>query len=478
MTAWSRVGGLRTIGGASALTVAALAVASAVGVQSVSAATASKATASKAALVKATTAKVATAKVAAVKKTVRSPFPVITDAYATTLKSVAADLDEFWSTEMPRVYKKAFVPLSGYYAYTEASLPPSCGGRRPTRYTDIADNAFYCRVSDYIAFDNQGLFPEIYANFGEVGLATVIAHEMGHAIQARTSTRLASVYAELQADCFSGAWLARVTADKSPLVKLQAGSLDEAVQAILAFRDSPGIGAGTPGAHGNGFDRVNAFQSGFEEGTSRCAGFTTKQPIVTARDFTTIREADSGGNVPIETAVQIAVQTANAQFAANVPGFPNLLRVQPADAAQLATLKACPNSVSVADNLVIVCTVDSDGLPTVGYDAVRLERLYNATGDFGVSFGLVLGWAAVAQQKLGLATSSTSKAAELQAECFSGSWAGVLNAQTTGDTALSPGDLDEALTTLVRLPGQAGAFERVRAVRTGFLNGFAACKSI
>ena len=454
---WSRAGRLRAISGATALAVTALTLASFVGVQSASA---------------------KTAKVAVAKKTVHSPFPVIADAYATTLKSVAADLDEFWSAEMPRVYKKAFVPLSGYYAYTETSLPPSCGGRRPTRYTDIADNAFYCRVGDYIAFDNQGLFPEIYTDFGEVGLATVIAHEMGHAIQARTSTRLASVYAELQADCFSGAWLARVTAGKSPLVKLEIGSLDDAIQAILAFRDSPGIGAGTPGAHGNGFDRVNAFQSGFEEGVSRCAGFTTKQPIVTARDFSTIGEADSGGNVPIESAVQITVQTANTQFGANVPGFPTLTRVQAGDASQLASLKTCASSVSVADNLVVVCPADADGLPTVDYDATRFERLYNATGDFGVSFGLVLGWSALAQQKLGLATSSTSKAAELQAECFAGSWAGVLNAQTTGETALSPGDLDEALTTLVRLPGQAGAFERVKAVRTGFLNGFSACKSI
>ena len=256
------------------------------------------------------------------KKVVRSPFPTITDSYATTLKNVAADLDAFWAVEMPRVYKKAYTPLSGYYAYTETSLPPSCGGRRPTRYRDIADNAFYCRVGDYIAFDDQGLFPEINADFGEVGLATVLAHEIGHAIQARTATRLASVYAELQADCFSGAWMARVTSGKSTLVSFPAESLDDAVQAILAFRDTPGIGAGTPGAHGNGFDRVNAFQSGFESGTSRCAAFTTNQPVVTARDFTTNEEADSNGNVPVAQAIDITITTANAHFGAAVSGFP------------------------------------------------------------------------------------------------------------------------------------------------------------
>lgn len=412
-----------------------------------------------------------------VKKVVRTPFPVLTNSYARTLKSVAADLDEFWSAEMPKLYKKAYTPLSGYYAYTESALPPSCGGRRSTRYREIADNAFYCRIGDYIAFDDQSLFPEIYENFGEVGLATVLAHEMGHAIQARASVRLASVYAELQADCFSGAWLARVTGDKSPLVKLEAGSLDDAVQAILAFRDTPGIGAGTPGAHGNGFDRVNAFQIGFEEGTRRCAAFPTRLPIVTARNFT-VGEAETGGDVPINSAIDITIETANEQFSANISGFPALTRVQGVEASELALVKACPSAVSVAEDFVVVCPADTDGLPLVAFDSARIERLYNATGDFGVSFGLVLGWAALAQQRLGLPTSGTSKAAELQAQCYAGSWAGVLNAQTVvGQTSLSPGDLDEALTTLIRLPGLTGAFERVKSVRNGFLNGFGACKA-
>ena len=208
----NRVSRLRIAGCATVLAVAALTATSTVAVLPGDAATTKAAT--KAATTAATTKKVA-----------RSPFPVITDPYANTLKSVAADLDAFWAVEMPRLYKRAYVPLAGYYAYNEASLPPSCGGRRPTRYNDIADNAFYCRVGDYIAFDNQSLFPAIYADFGEVGLATVLAHEMGHAIQARSSTRLASVYAELQADCFSGAWLARVTSNKSPLVKLESNSM-------------------------------------------------------------------------------------------------------------------------------------------------------------------------------------------------------------------------------------------------------------
>jgi predicted metalloprotease len=92
-----------------------------------------------------------------------------------------------------------------------------------------------------------------------------------------------------------------------------------------------------------------------------------------------------------------------------------------------------------------------------------------------VSFGLVLGWSALAQQRLGLAAGGASAASELQAECIAGSWVGAINAGQLGDASLSPGDLDEAIMTLTRLPGNAGSFERVRAMRNGFTNGSAPC---
>ena len=68
-------------------------------------------------------------------------------------------------------------------------------------------NAFYCSAGDFVAWDEQTLLPKLRDQFGDFAVALVLAHEWGHAIQARTDTRLnATVYLEMQADCFAGAW--------------------------------------------------------------------------------------------------------------------------------------------------------------------------------------------------------------------------------------------------------------------------------
>ena len=402
-----------------------------------------------------------------------TPFPTFDQPYYRTLRSVAADLDAMWAVEMPRLYKRPYRALTGYHPYTSVDLPPSCEPGRVPSYEAIAGNAYYCRGADFIAWDDEGLFPDIAQTFGEIGLATVIAHEMGHAIQARSATRLPSVFAELQADCFSGAWLARVTSNKSTIVKLEKGALDEAIQAILAFRDAPGVGAGTPGAHGNGFDRVNAFQIGFEEGNDRCVTFPAKPPLVTARSFQ--QGEDPSGNVALPLAISIAVRTTNAHFTTSAPGFVAMTDVRSSDLSALEGLASCAGAIRVMNDLFVICpTGGSDGGALVAYDATRMARIYRGTGDFGVAFAFAAAWSVAAQVKLGYEPGTASAAAELQADCFAGSWVGAENA-TTGADQLSPGDLDEALRALVGLPGQTGVFDRVAAVRKGFLNGISVC---
>lgn len=401
-----------------------------------------------------------------------TPFPSFDQPYYKVLRSVAADLDAMWSVEMPRLYNRPYRALSGYYPYTSVQLPPSCEPGRVPSYDVIAGNAFYCRGADFIAWDDEGLFPDIAQTFGEIGLATVIAHEMGHAIQARTATRLPSVFAELQADCFSGAWLARVTSNKSTIVKLERGAVDDAIQAILAFRDAPGVGAGTPGAHGNGFDRVNAFQIGFEEGNDRCVTFPAKPPLVTARSFQ--QGEDPTGNVPLPNAISIAVRTANAHFTVSAPGFVAMTDVRASELSALQSL-TCAGAIRTMNDLIVICpTGAADGGAAVSYDATRMARLYRGTGDFGVAFAFAAAWAVAAQVKLGYEPGTASAAAELQADCFAGSWVGAENASTGADQ-LSPGDLDEALRALVGLPGKTAVFDRVEAVRNGFLNGISVC---
>ena len=76
------------------------------------------------------------------------------------------------------------------------------------------------------------------------------------------------------------------------------------------------------------------------------------------------------------------------------------------------------------------------------------------------------------QQLLGEPTRDSSVKAELRATCLAGSWLGAAQRGEIGATddpiSLSPGDVDEALITVIRTGGSAKIFDRVRALRVGF----------
>ena len=407
---------------------------------------------------------------ATTKVSTRTPFVAPSAEYGLTLTKFAADLDAFWAVELPKNYRIPYRPLRGYFAYDSVTNPPDCGSRM--RYPDVAGNAFYCRAADYIAFDNEQLFPDLYAGFGDISLGMVLAHEMGHAVQTRTKTRLPSVYAELQADCFAGAWLRHVADGRSKFVKLDSGVIEDALSATLAFRDRPGIGAGEAGAHGNGFDRTGAVQIGYDEGAGRCATFRTNPPPVTATSFQAASDAASGGDVSLDEAVRLTIASANRHFA-SVPGFVPITVVQRTDRATVAALsRECANSSAVLEQRVAVCPDIGSGQPLVRVSENALNDASTKVGDVGASMILVLGWTTRVQQLLGEPTRDSSVKAELRATCLAGTWLGAAQRGESGtpedSISLSPGDVDEALITVIRTGGSATIFDRVRALRVGF----------
>jgi hypothetical protein len=130
-----------------------------------------------------------------------------------------------------------------------------------------ARNAVYCPPEDFIGWDESGLMIPYYVQGGDFAAAFVLAHEFGHAMQARLPRKAElGVLRELQADCFAGAW-SRWVADRR---LLQAGDLDEAVVAVFSARDVPGTPFTDPQAHGSGFERTRAFGDGFEGGPAMC----------------------------------------------------------------------------------------------------------------------------------------------------------------------------------------------------------------
>ena len=76
-------------------------------------------------------------------------------------------------------------------------------GTGATPYSEVAGNAFYCEQGDFVAWDEQGLFPKLRQQYGDFAPALVLAHEWGHAVQARVG------FADLPRPC---TWSNRPTA--------------------------------------------------------------------------------------------------------------------------------------------------------------------------------------------------------------------------------------------------------------------------
>ncbi|MCW2779096.1 MAG: LpqM protein [Frankiales bacterium] len=183
--------------------------------------------------------------------------------YTKTLQGVLTSLETYWSTALPGQLGAPFSAPKRYSYYRPEDGPgPTCGGEPAP-----AKNAFYCPSGDFIAWDETGLLIPYYVQAGDFAAAFVLAHEFGHAMQARLPKKEApGILSELQADCFAGSW-ARAVQDQGAL---SAGDLDEATLAVFSARDVPGTKFTDPQAHGSGFERTRAFSDGYEGGPKAC----------------------------------------------------------------------------------------------------------------------------------------------------------------------------------------------------------------
>ena len=218
----------------------------------------------------------------------------VSSKYDASIDATLADIQNFWTTAMPDVYGQQYeaIPTDRIYPYSESNPPPNCddGGQTKAPYQDVAGNAFYCSNGDFVAYDEQGLLPKLRDNFGEFAVGLVFAHELGHAVQARVGYQpSATVYMEQQADCFAGAWAQHVADSNDANVHLSTDDLDNALAGLLTLSDPSGIDGGQDGAHGNGFDRVNAFQDGYEGGAQACADYQNHPPDVTESGLLELR---------------------------------------------------------------------------------------------------------------------------------------------------------------------------------------------
>ncbi len=392
---------------------------------------------------------------------------------ASDLRAVLRDVEAFWTRELPNTFRRQYENVDPSRVIGAMSADDTAGVTCDGEEIGvIEENAFAaaCDEGYLIVWDAFGLTPRLSQKYGSVAPTIVLSHEWGHIAQYQARVRMANVYLEQQADCFAGAWFVGARDRFADLHDPSA--LDGALGALIDFRDSPGFDAGEPGTHGNGFDRVRAFQEGYERGVAFCARYEENPPTMTEVGFSTQAELDSGGNLAFDEAVTLAETALNKSFAAAVNGFPTLRVVELSGSAEVE----CDGKRLSARTLGAYTKRCGDDRVLV--DADSLASLHRAVGDAATLVMLALEWSSQAQETLGQTSDGGDSGAFLQQSCLSGAF---IADSTTTDITLSPGDLDEAVILFTQQARNGGlaageSFQAVASLRQGFEGGYRACE--
>jgi predicted metalloprotease len=396
-----------------------------------------------------------------------------------------SDIFDFWSTALPQDFGKQFTPVKKLISYDSNGTDIKvCGGQD----SQGVENAFYCPVDDSVAWDRGALLPSLDKMFGPMAVVTVFAHEMGHAIQFRLGSvnqATPTIVKEQQADCYAGAFMRWVAGGNAPHFQLSTGAgLNQVLATMMFIRDQVGSTATDDQAHGSAFDRVTAFQFGFQSGPVRCNKIDEReiQQRITELGFTAASKA--GNNVPVDTqTVTLLQQSLDAAFKQNSAHPPQIVNGGGACTGGTSTPPAsfCPteNTISINETqLNKIAQLPADDEPTVTSTGL---------GDFAAFAEIASRYALSVQKSLGI--SLTDKNAGLRTACLTGAWAGVTRHRFADgpqqQLLLGPGDLDEAVAELLgpssliaadvngtRVPA---GFARVQSFQIGFLKGASQC---
>ncbi|SDW74252.1 Predicted metalloprotease [Saccharopolyspora shandongensis] len=403
-------------------------------------------------------------------------------------RDAVADIDEFWTKTFPKAFPgKRFEPVKRLVSYDSGGPGLQLCGQN----TAGVVNAFYCPPEDSIAWDRGTLLPELNNSFGPMAVVTVLAHEIGHAVQHRASTATSNdqvIVLEQQADCFTGAYFRHVAEGSSKYFQVSTGQGLNEVMGVLNFiRDAPGDADFRDGnAHGSAFDRVTAFQFGFSEGPQRCA----KMDFNDVQRRTTLFQAwkpiqKENANLPVDQqsldAVEKSLRTVFRDTGAEPPKI--VAGLKPCG-SQEATSPAsyCPSTNTISLDMAALQKIGqppSKNADSTGY------------GDFAAYAQVASRYALSVQKATGLPLDD--EAAGLRTACMVGSWSGLLvedpfgQRNPVGSLRIAPDDIDEGVSALLGEDSLIAAnvngdqvpvgFARVEAFRVGVQEGFAPCST-
>ena len=422
-----------------------------------------------------------------------------------------ADIEQFWGGAYGAPLTGKFAPVNAVFSWDSRYKNGAfCG--QPTHTTV---NAEWCGSKDRtdqncpddrpsppavctpshntIGWDRGVLMPQQRDTGGDMGPVVVLAHEYGHAIQHLaglvevTDTATATV-AEQQADCFAGVYMRWVADGKSPRFTLSTGEgLAKLLMVMIGIRD-PLMSVDDPEqrrlVHGSAFERVTAFQFGFDGGVPTCASIDQDEIAQRRRNLPKelLAQGTTGESPITDQAVKSAIEALNKLFP--LPAPPELgFTEQPCpDARPSPPVSYCPSTNAI--------TVDMPRMITMGTSLARgspFDMMGPLFGDYS-SFSVLVSrfMLAVEKQHGGLALDNTD--AGLRTACLTGVATTKLSKPVTvsnGDTiALTGGDIDEGVSGLLTNGQVAGdvngqsapsVFARVEAFRVGVLGDENGC---
>ncbi len=400
-------------------------------------------------------------------------------------RPLLSDLEDFWAVEFPAAFGAPFEPLADVVGYRPSNPEelPTCHG-----FPVPADNALYCERATSSATTTRACSLDLYAQLGDVAVATVIAHEYGHAVQERLGlfdSPPPTVMVEQQADCLAGAWLGSLIARGGSLgLVVTDDDLEQAIAANLQIADPIGLPSMTPGAHGSGFDRLRAFSEGMDGGVASCSNYIVRPPDLVELPF----DVETASTQQSLDSLVPATIASLERFWGFV--FPELILPEVTNFGGDQQIVECDaTAVPTAAGGAVFCQSER----VVHYDTDAQQTLWLNNGDAAATYPLVHAWT---QAVVPHFTDPTSPAqVVVTADCLAGVWYRRLvddyerviaepGARPRYSVFLTAGDIDEILAGLLLAPtlgpdgeeaGNVNPFERAAAFGDGFLEGEATC---
>ncbi|MQY19059.1 neutral zinc metallopeptidase [Nocardia macrotermitis] len=407
------------------------------------------------------------------------------DEYDRLALNAIDDIQSYWRAEYSKDFSGAFTPVPKFYSWDAQQSQDSQFCQQTTRHLV---NAAYCRLDNSIGWDRGMLLPTMTKAFGKMSVVMVLAHEYGHAVQTMAELvtgRTPTIVKEQQADCFAGAFMRHVAEGGAKHFTINtADGLNKVLAATVAIRDADP--SDPDSVHGSAFERVTAVQIGFTDGPKGCKAIDMNDITRRRKNLPQSYGNDADhGELPI-TQHNLAELAKAMNSIMPVPSAPAYdyrgAKLGCADASDTEPVTYCPATNTIGTDVPALAarakanSADQTDFPT------------QIGGDYNAYIVFISRYTLAVQNNLHQRLSGAKTG--LRASCLSGVITAKLASPTrtiaNGDLALSPGDLDKAVSGLLTdglaasdIQGNTvpSGFSRVDAFRAGVLGNQQTCES-